>query len=109
MTVPVFNIEAVAGGTITVAVTVTESDGTASDLSGYTGEMQVRESTLSETVLATGTVVISGNTVTGTIPASQTEDADWVAAVYDIRIVNGTTVEYVVRGQIKLLLPVTHS
>lgn len=109
MGTPVFNVEADQGGTIAVTVDVTEADGTASNLTGYTGEMQVRTVPSSDEVLATGTVVITPTTgrVVGTIPASETADAEWRAAHYDIRITDGTTIEYVVRGTIKLRETVT--
>lgn len=109
MGAPVYNLEADAGGTITVSVDVTEADGSASNLTGWTGEMQVRATPDSEDVLAEGTVAITALTgrVVGTIAASETEDAEWRAAFYDIRITDGTIVEYVAKGKIQLRETVT--
>lgn len=106
MTTPIFNIEGNEGGSVVVSVQVQESDGTASDLSGYTGTMQVRADPLDSTILATGTVTISGSTVTGTVAAADT--VDWSAGYYDIRIVSSAgVVEYVVKGRIALEPTVT--
>lgn len=97
----VYNIEGDQGGTVQVVVDVQDADGSDANLAGYTGTMEVLDDYTDEgIVLATGTVTISGNTVTGTIAGSAT--LDWLAGVYDIRITNGTLVEYIVRGAIKL-------
>lgn len=101
MTAVVFNVEGDEGGTVTVRVQVKEADGTDSVLAGYTGKMQVRPDPLSATILASGTVTISGATVTGTIAAADT--TTWSSGFYDIKITSPTnTVEYIARGQIKL-------
>jgi len=103
----VYNIEGDQGGTIQVAVDIQEADGSDANLAGYTGTMEVLDEYGDDGVLlATGTVAISGNTVTGTIAGSAT--LDWLAGVYDIRITNGTLVEYPVRGTVKLRPTATH-
>lgn len=104
---PVLNIVSNEGATIVVSVWVQESDGTAADLTGYTGSVQVRPDPLSDEVLATGTVVADdGGLVTATIPASQT--VDWSAGEYDVRLVGPAgAVEYICRGTIKLEPSVT--
>lgn len=97
----VYNIEGDQGGTVQVAVEVQEANGTASNLTGYTGTMEVLDDYGPDgVVLATGTVSISANVVTGTVAGSAT--LDWAAGFYDIRIANGTLVEYIARGTIKL-------
>lgn len=103
----VYNIEGDQGGTIAVAVDVQNADGSDANLAGYTGTMEVLDDyTDAAVLLATGTVTISGNTVTGTIAGSAT--LNWVAGVYDIRLINGTMIEYIVRGTIKLRPTATH-
>lgn len=109
MTAELNNIEGDRGGTITVTVDVTEADGTPSNLTGYTGEMQVRATPSSSVVLATGTVAITALTgrVVGTVAAADTEDAEWHVAHYDMRIMSGAIVEYVAYGTIRLRDSVT--
>ena len=109
MVAQVNNIQATRGETITVTVDVTEADGTASNLTGYTGEMQVRATADSDVVLVEGTVAITPLTgrVVGTILAADTEDAEWRVGVYDLRIMSGAIVEYVVCGTITLRDSVT--
>ena len=106
----VYNLEADQGGTVELPVAVTESDGTASDLTGYTGEMQVWSSYASDaTLLATAAVDIDedAGVVTGTIDGADTLTATWRSGVYDLVITNGTTPEYLARGVIRLRPTVT--
>jgi hypothetical protein len=106
----IYNVEADQGGTITIPSAVTESDGTPSNLAGYTGELEAWSSYRDDaTLLATGSVAIDApnGLVTGTIAASATASATWRSAVYDMKIVSGAVVEYVVRGTIKLRPTVT--
>jgi len=110
MGAPVYNIEADRGGLITVTVDLIEADGTARDLTGYTGEMQVRASADDVDVLATGTVTVTPATgrVVGEISSTATDDAVWVSAFYDVRITSDSIdYEYVVHGKIKLRPTVT--
>lgn len=100
-----YNIDAEQDGTITLSVDVVESDGTASNLTGYTGSMQVRADYDDVAVLATATVTISGNTVTAVVAASAT--GTWSSGYYDLKIASGAVVEYLVRGTIKLQPTVT--
>ena len=103
----VYNIEGDQGGTIQVAVDVQDADGSDANLTGFTGTMEVLDDYTDDALLlATGTVSISGNTVTGTVAGGDT--LNWLAGVYDIRLVNGTVVEYIVRGSIKLRPTATH-
>ena len=109
MTATVYDIEADRGGTITVTVQVVEANGTASNLTGYTGSMQARLNADDASAVMTGTVAITAATglVVGAFLASATAIVDWNAAVYDLRIVNGTAIEYLVRGAIRLTPTVT--
>lgn len=110
MPAPIINVEGDVGGTVRVTVDVTEDDGSPADLTGYTGEMQVRAARERDAeLLATGTVTITAATgrVVGTLAASVTEVATWRVGHYDIRIENAPLVEYVARGTIKLTETVT--
>lgn len=104
-----YDLDGDRGGTIRVSVAVTESDGTVADLTGYTGEMQARSTADSEDVLAEGTVTVEEDTglVTGEFAPEETADADWHMAVYDLRITDGSAVEYLVRGRLRLRPTVT--
>ncbi len=108
MTTPVVNVEGNRGGTVVVTVAVTESDGTVSDLTGYTGQMQARATPDDTVVLMSGTVVIdtAAGLVQGTFSATDTAAALWNAAVFDMRIVGATT-EYVAQGVVRLRPTVT--
>ena len=106
----VYNIEADQGGTIELPVAVTERDGTASDLTGYTGEMQVWSSYVDDAdLLATATVVITAATglVVGTIDGDDTLAATWRSGVYDVVITDGALPEYIARGTMRLRPTVT--
>lgn len=105
----VFNVDADQNGTITIPVLVTESDGTVSDLTGYTGLMQVRTSPATDVLLASGVVTIdtSSGLVTAVVAANDT--LTWISGVYDIYIVNGAVREYIARGRINLRPTVTRS
>jgi hypothetical protein len=107
VTTPVFNVTGSEAGTIVIRVQMQDSDGVAIDLSsGYTGQIQVRETDLSEDVLAEGTVEFSADgIVTATIAATDT--LDWTTGVYDIRVESAGVVEYVCRGTITLIPTVT--
>lgn len=106
MTTPVLDVQGNENGTVTVRVQVQNSDATPADLDGFTGTMQVRPDPLSDDVLATGVVTFgSDGLVTGQIPAGQT--GDWTVGYYDIRITDGTVVEYVAKGRISLTPTVT--
>jgi len=106
----VYNIEADQGGTVRLPVAVTEADGSAADLSGFTGEMQVWSSyEAGATLLATAVVEINSSTgvVTGTIDGDNTLAATWRSGVYDLVITDGAEPEYIARGNFKLRPTVT--
>jgi hypothetical protein len=110
--VAVYNVEIGLGGSITVVVEVLEADGTVSDLTGFTGEMQVRTSYDSTVVLATGDVTIGTGDdegiVTGFVSADDLSlDLTWSAAYYDIRIVDDDDIEYIVKGTVRRFQTVT--
>lgn len=110
----IYDIVADQGGTVELPILVTE-DGESVDLTGYTGQMQVRSSYADDaTLLVAGTVTIDAGAglVTGTILGADTEDATWRSGVYDLRIINGSDpddIEYVARGSIRLRPTVTRS
>lgn len=107
MPASVWNIDADEGSTVIVRVRVQESDGTAADLTSYTGAVQVRADPLDADTVAAGTVTFGDDgLVQATIPASET--VTWSAGFYDVRIVSPTgVVEYIVRGKITLRPTVT--
>lgn len=107
MSAAVYNVEIGQGGSMTVVVEVLEADGTASDLTGFTGEMQIRTGYDSDIVLATGDVEIDDNMVTGFVAADDLDAEPWSAAFYDMRIVDGDDVEYLVRGTVRRFQTVT--
>ena len=91
MSAAVYNAEIGENGSFSVVVEVLENDGMAANLTGYTGSLQVRINPDDAATVASGTVTISSNVVTGVITSSAlAADTTWMAAYYDMRIVNGT-------------------
>jgi hypothetical protein len=88
------DIEVERRGTCRVVVQVLDSGGVdpRTDLSGWTGALQVRtDRTPDATLLATGVVTIDTATgvVTGVLPSTQTDPAEsWAAGEYDMYIEN---------------------
>lgn len=108
----VYDIEADQGGLVQVPFAVTESDGSAADLTGYTGEFEVWTSHRDDaTRLVIGSVSINAGTgiVTCTISGDDTVDATWRSGVYDVKIDNNGAggPEYVARGAFRLRPTVT--
>jgi hypothetical protein len=106
----VLDIEADRGGLIMQTVAVEEADGLPADLTGFTGEMQVRASYDATDVLVEGVVTIDADDglVTFEISGADTADATWLRGLYDVRIVDGSgEPEYVARGSILLRPTVT--
>lgn len=93
--------------TFELSVQVLDPDGVnpRTDLAGYTGAMQVRtaRSTTAD-LLAEADVTIDALTgiVTATIDHTTTASYTWRSGVYDLYITNGTRVEPLTYGDVKL-------
>lgn len=111
MVAVVRDVELEQGATFELAVDCFEEDGTTprTDLSGYSGSMQIRETVDSADVLATATVTVDDDAgvVLATIPHATTAAVTWRAGVYDLEITNGTRVERLARGRVKVTRNVT--
>jgi hypothetical protein len=86
------------GANFELNIAAKNSDGTAKDLTGYTGKMQIRPSVESVTVLmeastANGRITIDGpnGTVAILVPADVTDPMTWSSGVYDLEVTNGAT------------------
>jgi hypothetical protein len=103
-----------------ISVTILNADSTPFDLTGYTGESQIRPSYGSNTVLATPTVTIttptSGqltigltNTQTGALTPTSTISNGCNLPVWDVLISNtgNTEVINILKGQVTILPGVT--
>jgi hypothetical protein len=103
----VSNIEADQNADIVLTVAVQDDDGTAADLTGFTGAMQVKASYVDIDLLAEATVAVDPDNglVTATVAAADT--LDWTAGYYDLQITDGTHPEYIARGTIRLRPTVT--
>lgn len=108
-----YNINADQGSTFSFQFTM-KTNGTAWNLTGYTARMQVRTDASSTTVLISATttngyIVLGGaaGTVTVTIPATVMETVAAGKNVYDIELVNGTTVYRVLEGKFNVKQEVT--
>lgn len=109
----VYNIRCDQGSTLERVITVTQSDGTPVDLSGYSARMQVRrrlgsEDTLLDLTTEGGEIVLGGEDGTIAISISATQTAEVPrSGVYDLELVNGPTVTKILRGQFILQPEVT--
>lgn len=107
-----YDFEIPQGGTVDFVVDVV---GGPTDLTGYTGKMQIRE--LRSDILPLATVDPSGITVNATtrqvrvrIPSSDTDGYDWERGVYDVYIVGPGADEWrVVEGRVTNSFAVTRS
>ena len=109
----VYNIRCDQGSTLRRVITVTQSDGTPVDLTGYGARMQVRRRITSTDALLDlntedGGIELGGEdgTITISISASQTAEVAR-SGVYDLELVNGATVTKILRGQFILQPEVT--
>jgi hypothetical protein len=92
------------GADFDLVVDVEDDDRSASDLSGWAAQLQARES------LAAATAVIdmepdvssTDSTVVIHIPAADTAGYEWLSAVYDLVITDGTAVRRLLQGQISV-------
>lgn len=107
-----YDFEIPNGGTVDFVVDVV---GGPTDLTGYTGEMQIRE--LRADILPLATIDPSNITVNGTtrqvrvrIPSSQTAGFDWERGVYDVKITGpGSDAWRIVEGRVTNSQAVTRS
>jgi hypothetical protein len=122
-TPPVLNMEWYQSQTVRFQFLIADGDGNALDLStGYTAEMDVRETAASSVTLVEASS--SGGEITlldGSgdynlqveIAASEWanwtawENLSWEKAVYDLKLANGTEIDFLVRGSITVYQSVT--
>lgn len=89
-----------AGATFEKTVLVLDGGGSPRDLSGWTGELVIRDSVDDAEVLAEAEVTCgSDGVVTATIGADITVEMDWFAGEYDLTIASGVRVEPVMGGR----------
>jgi len=96
-------------------IQIRNKDGTAKDLTGYSGRMQIRPTEASATVLldantANGMITINspGGIVTITVGADITTPLAFTTAYYDVEIFSSTTnVIRILKGSASLSLEVT--
>lgn len=104
------NIVIEQGATFTLALALTDTSGSALDLTGCTAAMQVRTAP-GGTLLATPEVEITdeeNGRVVVTIDADVTEDLDFVDAVFDLEVTfPGSVIRRVVEGSVSLSKQVT--
>ena len=100
-----YNMTIDQGATLALQMTYKDSAGDLINLSGYSARMQVRQtvpstSTILDLTTANGGLILGG--AAGTIDVAITATASEAVAagqyVYDLELVNGTTVERLVMG-----------
>ncbi|TRZ48106.1 MAG: hypothetical protein D4S01_11000 [Dehalococcoidia bacterium] len=87
---------------------ILKEDSVVRDISGYTGRMQIRDK-LTKALIVTMTTENDKIVITGAsgridlvLVATETELFNFNKALYDLEIINGTTVERVLQGEITL-------
>ena len=104
------------GTTLNQSFQWTDSTGTAINLTGYTGRMQIRQTistvaTIADLTTANGGIVITAatGTVTAKISATATAAMTFTTAVYDLELIapDGVTVTRLVQGNVTLSKEVT--
>lgn len=100
-----YDITADQGATFSRVFTWKDSDGTPVSLVGWTGRMQVRTRTpvtsiVLELTTSNGRMTLGGaaGTVTLTVAASDMANVSGGGYMYDLELVNGSTVERLVMG-----------
>lgn len=106
MTATIVDITIPIRGSFRMVVEVVDQDEQILDLTGYSGAMQIRLDPADTDPVVEATVTINTTTgeVTATLEPSQTQTLDFAAALYDLRIVDGTglVVEYIAKGKASL-------
>ena len=96
------NLYIEVGATFTTTMVLTDSSGTAMDLSGFTGDAKIRRSYYSDFNVYSLTVTISDPPSLGQIilsaTASETSLMKPNRYVYDVELISGDTVTRVVEG-----------
>lgn len=115
MTSKKFDILIEQGSTFYLTVNAKNPDGTAKNLSGYSGRMQIRPTYNSSTLYvdattSNGMITILGSQgqVTVTIPGATTDSYSWNSGVYDLEVDNsGGDIIRLVSGSVSLSKQVT--
>lgn len=114
MAAGLYDITIEQGATFQMNLTWKDSTGTPVNLTGYTARMQVRENYEAESTLVSltstgGDIVLGGvlGTIAITIAASATQSLQLDEAVYDLELVNGTTVTRLLQGKAVISREVT--
>jgi hypothetical protein len=113
------------GSTFDIEIQYKDTTGSAVDLSGYSGKMQIRPTIASETVYLTLSSSLNGDGTglnfsgsNGSIPptsgsvgifisATSSSALDFTEAVYDLEITSGSIVTRILEGKVKLSKEVT--
>lgn len=96
------------GTTFTTTITVTDDEGTALDLNGYTGAAQIRKHyTSSNSVNFTVSITAATGEVTLSLTANATANIVAGRYVYDCELTNSGTVSRVLEGIVTVTPQVT--
>lgn len=106
------NLSLRIGDTETVSVTITDSTGTAVNITGCTYAAQIRSNASDTSVLATFSCSITNaaaGTLQATLSATTTAALSPGLAVWDLQETNGTTVTTLLAGQVTIVQDVTRA
>lgn len=92
------------GADFDLVVDVEDDDRSPSDLSGWTAQLQARESLTATTAVIdiAPDVSAADSTVVIHIPGADTDAYEWVSAVYDLVITDGSAIRRLLQGQISV-------
>lgn len=109
-----YDFELVQGATFSKTLTYKDSSGDPVDLTGYTGRLQIRttkDAASAELELTTenGGMTLGGTagTIALLVSAATTGSASYTGGVYDLELVNGSTVTRLLEGNFPLNKEVT--
>ena len=97
------------GSTFSTDLNLTDENGDALSLSGYSANSQIRKWYTSSNVSATFTAAVntSSAVITLSLTANQTSNLDSGRYVYDVEITDGSTVSRIVEGIVTVTPQVT--
>lgn len=100
-----YNLLVEQGATLTATLTVTNSDGTPFNLTGYTAAGKIRAGYTDDTALVSLTFAIPSpatGVITLSLTAAQTAALPVTRGVYDVTITSGSTALRILQGSVTI-------
>lgn len=97
------------GSTYSITVDLTTANGSSMDLAGYSGRAQMRKSATSSSYKDFTVAVANTGSVTLSMTADYTANINAGRWLYDVEVVNGSTVTRVLEGIVTVTPEITRS